>query len=63
MKRDSYKLVVIASQFPVVGLISTICLPPFMSFNEFGEVARLLRHPHKLVLQEVTSGWTLEWCS
>ena len=57
---DSYELIVIANLFAVIGLISTFRLPPFMSFNEFGKVVRLLCHPHEFVFQEVSSGWTLK---
>ena len=59
MKND-YELLIVASLFAVIGLIFTFRLPPFMSFDEFRKVARLLCHPHKLVFQEVSSGWALK---
>jgi len=57
---ESYELIEIANLVAVIGLIPTLCLPPFMSLNEFGKVARLLCHPDKFVFQEVSGGRTLE---
>lgn len=57
--KDSYELVVIASLFAVIGLISTLCLPPFMSLNELGKIVRLLCHPDEFVFQEISGGRTL----
>ena len=34
-------------------------LPSLVSLDEFGQVARLLRHPDKLVLQQLLGRWTL----
>ena len=39
----------------LLGPIATLGFPALVSLDEFCEVARLLRHPHELVLQQVFS--------
>lgn len=40
--------------------LAPLGLPPLVALNELGQIARLLRHANKLVLEQFAGGWALE---
>jgi len=52
--------IVLSITIIVLVSFSTLCFPAFVSLDEFSQIARLLGHPDKFMLQKLACRWTLE---